>query len=146
MIFSTLQLLAVLTGEPASFCQETMTVVIIIRRALTRMLWWWKQVIKIMFEVELFCYQGRAVPPSIIMITVLTFLVKNVQSSFLGCLYVDNITRKNFQSNLVLESKVLNFVYSKWITCHIVWLASRVVVPLPPTIHQEKCPGRHIKL
>ena len=112
MIFSTLQLLAVLTGEPASFCQETMTVVIIIRRALTRMLWWWKQVIKIMFEVELFCYQGRAVPPSIIMITVLTFLVKNVQSSFPGCLYVDNITRKNFQSNLVLESKGLNFVYS----------------------------------
>ena len=64
-----------------------------------------------MFEVVLFCYQGRAEPPSII-ITVLTFLVKNVQSSFPGYLYVDNITRKNFKSNLVLESKVLNFVYS----------------------------------
>ena len=110
MIFSILQLLAVLTGEPASFWQENMTVVIILRRVLTRMSWWWKQVIKIMFEVVLFCNQGRTVPPSI-MITVLTFLVKKVQSSFPGCLYVDNI-RKNFKSNLVLESKGVNFVYS----------------------------------
>ena len=110
MIFSILQLLAVPTGEPASFWQENMTVVIILRRVLTRMSWWWKQVIKIMFEVVLFCDQRRTVPPSI-MITVLTFLVKKVQSSFLGCLYVAN-TRKNFKSNLVLESKGLNFVYS----------------------------------
>ena len=39
VIFSILQLLAVLRGEPASFWQENMIVVIILLRVLTRMSW-----------------------------------------------------------------------------------------------------------